>query len=69
MSVVIVSRTPRDGGLEEVVIAKEGIRFTITVPSRVADSPTALEFYEHAADTMRKEIRRVQDVLAPGQEV
>lgn len=69
MAVVIVNRTSRIGGMEEVTLAKEGLRFTITVPTDVADSPNALAFYEHVADTMRKEAQRVQAILAPGKEI
>lgn len=55
--------------MEEIVLSKEGVRFTVTVPAGVAESPTAIELYEHMADTMRKEVQRVQGILAPGREV
>lgn len=65
--VVVVRRTLREGGMEEVTLAKDGLRFTVTVPTEVADSPTALALYEHMADVMRAETQRVQRITAPGE--
>lgn len=67
MTVMVVSRVPRENGMVEVTLAQGATRFTVHVPAIIADSDEAEVIFQHMANTVVRDSDTLRSIVSgPG---
>lgn len=62
-SVTVLSKTTREDQQVEVVLSKDGVRFTVVVPQSIVDLPEAYALYEVMAAKVCVRQARVGEIV------
>lgn len=66
MKAVILNEKPLTNGSTEVTLSKDGVRFTITVPTSMLGTETVEEMYEFAGSRVVERHARLVEITRPG---
>lgn len=69
MSVTVVDKVKRDGGMVDVTLSKDGTRFTVSVPAILAASEDAEVVYQQMANTVCREADSLRSIVKANQEL
>lgn len=67
MSVAVLSKVDRDGGMVDVTLSKDGTRFTVSVPAIIAASEDADIIYAQMANTVCREADSLRSIVKANQ--
>lgn len=66
---MVLSRKDRDGGMAEIELSQDMIRWTVHVPATLADSPDAPATYQAMADAMTRTHGQLSAIVAANRSV
>lgn len=67
MSVIVVSQEPREGGMVDVTLAQDGVRFAVSVTQALTERVDAMVIYQDMADEMLRRRETLGAILTgPG---
>lgn len=69
MEVVVLGHKHLPNRSTEVVLSRDGIRFTATIATDIFGTEKAMPMYEFMADRVVSEQRRVREIARPGRQL